>query len=1112
MGDVAQWLEELGLAKYADAFARHEIDFDALPHLTEGMLEQLGLPIGPRAKVLAALARLKSTLPASGTDAVLPLGAPPAPERRQITVMFCDLVDSTRLARRLDPEDLRAVMQTYQRTCALVVARYGGHIGQYLGDGIMVYFGWPTAHEDSAERAVRAGLEIIEAVRSVEAAEPLAVRVGISTGIVVISGGLSADPTVPAGAVGDTPHIAARLQALARPNTVVIAEATSRLVTAWFDQEPLGPQHLKGIVEPIHAFCVRRLREESSRFQAARAAELTPLVGRLPELALLQQRWREARDGEGQVVSIAGVPGIGKSRLVYELEDRIGTEPHFALRLQCLPHCMQSALHPVIRQLERIGNLRAADPDPVKLEKIEQRAAQLPCDAERCVPLLAHLLSVDCGARYAPLELTPQQLKARTFALLVELLVALARLRPVLLVVEDAQWIDPSTQEFLELALGAIEKAPVLLVITHRPEYELPPAARGNAAALTLSRLGRREVTEMAQLVLRERIASAALMAQLIDGSDAIPLFVEELARGIVESVAADRGETGQRERRSVSLTVPDSLRDSLLARLDRAPQGRSVAQIAAVLGREFSYATLRAVAGLPAAELDSTLAHLVRSDIIQLVDGFAAGRYAFKHALLRDAAYETLLKSRRRELHVAVAAMLERDRPDVVAEQPELLAYHASNGGNPRAAAMYWLRGGDRARKRSAYVEAIAQFEQALAALASLPEDGERAAAELELQLALGLCHVALNGYSAGATRKAFERALELSGPLGESGKAMQALFGLWGHHWMRAQHAEALALADRMLATAEALQTPVGLAVAHRSLGSTLFTLGDFERAREHLERAAESPAQASGDPLSFAVDPRIAARLMLAWALWILGHPDRSLAEVRRALEDARRSADPYTLAFAHYVHSAVHLLRGEWQESLHHAERSFEISREQRINLYALYSRFGRGCALARLGQGLEGLHEIRDGIAEARRSELGYMRAFMLAWYATVQAENGDAESALAALDQALAEVDDASGRAWEAELHRLRGELLAAARPEACADAELSLRRALEVAARQHAHGLELRAATSLARRLNGSARSSEGRALLAAAYERITEGADTADMRDARSVLASLE
>lgn len=1123
MPDVATWLQELGLAKYARAFEENEIDFAALPYLSENMLQQIGLPVGPRAKLLAAISKLVASSSIADRDgeskkpptAQLQIAPQRDAERRQVTVMFCDLVDSTKLATRLDPEELRSVLEAYQTTCAAIVERYEGHVAQYSGDGILAYFGWPRAQEDAAERAVRAGLEVVKALKAVDQGpEPLAVRAGISTGIVVIGKTGLGDPSTPPDAFGETVHLAARLQAFAPPNSVVIAESTSRLVSARFDQEELGPQDLKGMGKPVHVFLVRGTREDTSRFEAAHPQAMTPLVDRVTEVAWLQQRWRVAAEGEGQVVFVSGAPGIGKSRLVHELERLIANEAHFTLGFQCLPHCMQSALVPVIQQIQKLANLTSDDPADAKLDKIKKLLSLAVKDVDRAAPLIAEMMSIPIDSRYAPRALTAEQMKAQILSVLVELLLGLARKGPVFCLLEDAQWIDPSTQELLDLVIGQIEKARVLIIVTHRPpEYQVNTGFAANVSALTISRLGHREVAEMAALLLRDRAVSTAVMKRVIEDSDSIPLFVEELARGLTEKrdaagLHADNGEVAP----LASWLVPDSLRDSLAARLDKAPQARSVAQIAAVIGREFSYDALLHVSSLPVAELDSALRHLRESGIVHLIDSRPPARYAFKHALLRDAAYESLLKSNRRAIHAKVASLIERESPEIVTAQPELLAYHYNMAGNAEYAMQYWLQGGRRARTRSANVEAAVQFQRALELLEMLPEAPERKALELEIQLSLGLCFIALHGYSADATRKSFERARSLSISVGEVRKEIQAIFGLWGHYWMRARHDQAIELSEILLVKAEHLNDQIARAVGYRSLGSTFFTLGDFIRAREYLERAVNVPranADVSSLSLSYAADPHIAAQLILGWDLWILGYPAQAHHHMLEALAEAKH-ANPYTLAFAHYMTCAVQLFRGEFQDAVSHANRSLAISNEHRIDLYKLYSRFARGCALVKLGEQQRGIADAQRGIEEARRINLGHMRGFMLGWFATIQLEAGDPEAALSTIDDALKQINDITGRAWEAELRRLRGDVLIGLRPDDTGEAEQSYDNAISIAQNQSAHSFELRATVSLAKLLHQQNRSNEAYRRLAAALGWFTEGFETQDLRSAQALLAT--
>jgi class 3 adenylate cyclase/tetratricopeptide (TPR) repeat protein len=1116
--DISAWLEGLGLGRYAKAFEDNEIDFESLPHLTEQMMEQLGLPIGPRAKLLAAISRLTSSpvsVPDKKPEQEAKSGTPldqGSPQRRQITVMFCDLVDSTELASRLDVEDFRSLLQAYQRACVLVITRYGGRVSQYRGDGIEVYFGWPTAQEDAAERAVCAGLEVIEAVKTIGGPEALAARVGIGTGVVVIGEVEKGDPSKRSRAVGATPHVAARLQAIASPNSVVIAEATGRLISGRFSLLDLGPQNLEGIAEPMHAFLVRHIRQNPSRFHATRGA-LTPLVGRRTELALLQQRWQDAKDGEGHVVFVSGVPGVGKSRIVYELQRLLGSYAHISLKFQCLAYHTESALFPVIQQIQRLAGLNTEDSDHTKLDKIQRLVSRATNRIDQVAPFIADMLSIPIESRYAPLGLTSVQMKVQNLFVLADLLLSLSLRRPVFCLVEDAQWMDPSTQELLDLLVTQIETSRVLLVVTHRPEYRRHSNTHGNISAITISRLSGRHVTEMARLALGGRAISATAMKRIIHDSDSIPLFIEELARTAADSREIDSQRSSRPE---IESSVPALLRDALMARLDRTPQARAVAQMAAAVGREFSNELLRRVSTLSDAELESALAYLTQSGIIQQVESGSSARYVFRHALLCDAAYESLLKSTRREIHARVGAAIQNDMPEVVSSRPELLAHHFSLAGDNERAIRYWLEGGRRARSRSANLEAISQFQRATELLQSIPDASERAKTELEIQLALGGCFIAVHGYSSDDTRKAFENACGLSVVIGEPHKEIQAIFGLWGHHWMRARHDKAIELGETLIAKAKEIDDPVAVMVGHRSLGSTLFTLGNFVLAREHLDRAIalgrETRSDGSSLSLSFAVDPRIAAQLMLAWNLWVLGYPTQANRNAFQSLELANERADPYTLAFAHYVVSAVQLLRGEYRDSLEHADQSLALSKEHRISLYELYSRFGRGCAMGKLGAVPQAITEIREGIDEARRNNLGYMRGFMLGSLAEIQLKAGDQEAALLTIEQAINQVNSVSGRAWEAELARIRGDILLVACPEAIDKAEQVYEEAISIARDQRAQSLELRATTSLARFLQSRGRNDEARRRLSLIFDRFTEGFDTADLKESKALLHELE
>jgi class 3 adenylate cyclase len=697
MLDVARWLAEQGLEQYADAFAANAIEGDVLRKLTGEDLKELGVvALGHRKRLLEAIAALREeSAPAYSSHRREARSAlVGAAERRQLTVLFCDLVGSTELAARLDPEDMAAVIRAYQERCAQVIGRWGGHVAKYMGDGVLAYFGWPVAHEDEAERAVRAGLALGQALAGVTtpATEPLAVRVGIATGLVMvgelIGDGAAREETV----VGETPNLAARLQALAAPASVVISQATRRLVGGLFEFEDLGPQRLRGFAAPLAAFRVAGERWAEGRFEARQSARLTPLVGRDEEIALLLRRWQQVKDGEGHVVLLSGEPGIGKSRLVREVRARLESEPHVRLLYQCSPHHTTSPLHPVIEQLERAAGFGRDDPHETKLDKLAALLARGTDRPEQAVPLIAALLGLATESRYPALDLTPQRQKQLTLQALVDQLDGLAAAQPVLLAYEDVHWSDPTTQELLGLTIERLQRLPVLLLITYRPEFSPPWPSQPHVSALALSRLGRREGAALVERVVRDKALPDEVAAQIVAKTDGVPLFVEELTKTVLESgLLKDAGDHYELAGALPPLALPSTLHDSLLARLDRLAPVKEIAQIGAALGREFSHGLLAGVADRPEADLQAGLDQLVAAELVYRRGTPPEVTYSFKHALVQDAAYGTLLKSRRQQLHARIAQVLTDQFPEMVETQPELLAHHCTQAGFIEKAVEYW-------------------------------------------------------------------------------------------------------------------------------------------------------------------------------------------------------------------------------------------------------------------------------------------------------------------------------------------------------------------------------------------------------------------------------------
>ena len=1108
---LAEWLGRHGLGQYAQRFAENNIDYSVLPDLTEDDLEKVGVLLGHRKKLLRAIGAVRARSQTRDTSKVSLAGTeatPPAQRRdaefRQITVMFCDLVGSTELSVKLDPEDLQKLVDAYRRECSTAIRRYGGEVARYFGDGVMAFFGWPRAHEDNALRAVHAALEIVSGVTNISGPVTLACRVGVCSGPVVVGDIGNSANSLSLDAVGETPNIAARLQILAAINTVVISESTRRLASAAFDLQDLGRQELKGVTEPVHVYRVLAAKNASSRFEAAHPGSLTPLVGRSSELSLLLDRWEKVKEGDGQAILLSGIPGVGKSRLLHELKSRIQEEPHLLLHHQCSPYHTQSAFFPVIEQIEQAAQLTAREADADKIAKLQAYLPRLTDGSIEPLLLIAKLLSITTENRKELSELTPQQIKNRTISTLVDMLLAYSMQRPTLCIFEDAHWLDPSTLELVELIISRIGHARVMLIVSCRPEFRPTWLAHANITTHSLTRLSQTEVRTMIRDVLRGGSIPQQLVDQIIEKADGVPLFIEELTSSTLSAPLRTRGTF------TASLRVPETLSDALMERLDRVAPSRRVAQIAAVIGREFSHNLLSAASQVDEDNMQSALSLLEQADIIYRVGVSPFVRFAFKHALLRDAIYDTLLRSKRQQIHADIAAILQRDFPQLVENQPEVLAYHYQEAGNHQLAIRCWFESGQRAVAHSANVEAIANFRKALQLLNALQETPERTKQEIDIQLALGIPLIAVQGYAAAETREAFSRARTLCLRLGNIPEYFQALFGSWGNLWMGGNNRDALGMADEFLTRSRALSDPVLLMVAHRVTGSTLLTLGDFQSSSSHFEETIRLSTGREKQQLYnlYMVEPQAASLLLLSWDLWFLGHPDQSLSRVSEALALAQDLGQPYTVAFAHYMTSVVHLLRGDAARGLESAGKSFEISQEQRFSLYVTLSRISRGRAICDLGRLEEGRAEIELGIDEARRSGVGFMLPMMDSWLAEVHAKIGENERALAIVERALTDIGDVTGRAWEAELHRQRAQILLAFDPSKVTEAESYLKKSIEVALGQSAKSLELRAATSLAEFWRMQGRADEARALLEPIYRWFREGAETADLRRARATL----
>jgi class 3 adenylate cyclase len=798
MQQVADWLEKLGLSEYAARFAENGIDVSVLRYLTDQDLKDIGVLLGHRRKMLAAISELSGAIP--GTTEAAAEAQPKiqdSAERRQVTVMFSDLVGSTALSARMDPEDLREIIAAYHKCVAEIVRRFDGFVAQYLGDGVLVYFGYPQAHEDDAERAVRSGLEVTAAVSGLKTRASLQTRVGIATGQVVV-GDLMASGNAPErGIIGETPNLAARLQGLAEPNTVVIAESTRKLLGNLFELADLGANELKGIAGPVRAWAVLRPRSMESRFEALHATGLTALVGREEELQLLLRRWARAKGGEGQVVLLCGEPGIGKSRLTAALLESVAAEWHTRLRYLCSPQHTDSALYPIIGQIERAAGLAHDDAAQARLDKLDAVLARTSASI-RDAALFAEMLSLPNDGRYPAFELTPQQRRQGILEALATRFAALTSQQPVLMIFEDVHWIDPTSLEALNRIVDRIKTLPALLIVTFRPEFNAPWAGQSHVTSLMLNRLGEREVAAIITSLAGNKNLPGNVMTQIVERSDGIPLFVEEMTKAVLEA----EGE-GEAQRTDGAVpppvpAVPASLQASLMARLDRLGPAKEVAQIGAAIGRQFSHALLASAVRQPEAELGAALDRLIAAGLLFRQGAPPNATYLFKHALVQETAYGTLLRNQRQELHARIAKVLEQEFQDIIGTQPETLAHHYSQAGLVDLAIEFWGRAGARSADRSAHHEAVGHFGSALDLVGKLPPSHER---ELELTLALAVSLIAVHGFGSIRVEECAVRAKGLSDKLDGSRNRFAAQRVAWNSSLMRQPVPRTAALARDIL-----------------------------------------------------------------------------------------------------------------------------------------------------------------------------------------------------------------------------------------------------------------------------------------------------------------------
>jgi class 3 adenylate cyclase/predicted ATPase len=1110
MPGIREWLSSHGLSDYADRFAENRIDLSVLPDLTDDDLKELGVFLGDRRRILRLIAELG---PKSQVPDMPGSRRPDEAERRQVTVMFADLVGSTALSIGMDPEDLRDVFAAYSSCAEETVSKFGGNVAQYMGDGILVYFGYPHAHEDDAERAVRAGLELIEAVAGLKTCDRQQVRVGIATGVVVV-GNLT--PSI----VGETPNLAARLQSIAKPNMVVISEGTRRLLGQLFELEDLGTRDLKGIAAPVQVWAVLRPSSSTSRFEALHPSGMTALVGREEEYEILRRRWSKAKEGEGQAVLLSGEAGIGKSHLTVAFTERLKGERFLRIRCFCSPQHTNSALYPIIDHVERSAAFARDDPRQTKLDKLDKVLRQSWSSAEDSA-LFVEMLSLPNDGRYPVLELTPQQRRQRTMDALVRQVEILSNTAPVLVVFEDAHWSDPTSLELMGRLASHIASHRVLLVISFRPEFEAPWVELAHVTALALNRLAPRDVDVIIDHIVGNNPLPAAVRQDIIERTDGIPLFVEEMTKAVLETASEDAALRTAASVPSSAMAVPASLHASLMARLDRLGGSRELAQIGAAIGREFSHELLSAVARRPEAKLEMQLDRLMRAGLLFRQGVPPDATYLFKHALVQDAAYGLLLREPRRDLHARIAETLESKFDEIAENKPEVLARHWAEAGYVERAAVLLGKAGQRSAQRSALVEATEQLRRALDLIASLPSTPPLRREEIKLQVELITPLLHLRGYAAPETRAAVDRArllLERAETLGEPPEdpllLFSVLYGLWvanlvafNGHVMRELAVQFLALAEKQSATGP-------LMIAHRQMGLSLLHTGGFAEGRTHLEHAIALYDPAVHRDLATRFFGQENGAAILSWrsiASWLLGYPDAALADVKQALRLAREAEHLATLVYVinFSIWSYIHC--GNYTAAATLVDEYVPLQKQLGSSFWEGWGMMQRGCLLTLTGKASEAVRTITSGVEFLRSTGTTMWMPLFLSYLARANAEIGRFDEASTKISEAMTAVEITKERWHEAELNRVAGEIALLGTEPDVAKAEAYFARALEVARQQQAKAWELRAAMSMARLLCAQGNLGHARDILAPVYDWFTEGFGTPDLREAKLLLEEL-
>ncbi|MEP1198855.1 AAA family ATPase [Tateyamaria sp.] len=1116
MIDIGKWLVDLGLPQYEPAFRDNDIDAGLLAELTSEDLKDIGVTsVGHRRKMLGAMALLHQPTKPVQTDPDLPTsnpqnsdtGTPSEAERRHLTVMFVDLVGSTEMATRIDAEDMRNVITSYQDTVASVVSRFEGFVAKFMGDGVLCYFGWPRANEDDAERAVRAGLSIINAVRKNTApnGSPLSTRVGIATGVVIVGDLIGSGATQEAAVVGETPNLAARLQGVAGLNQLVVAKETQRLLGAIFDLSPLGGQDLKGISGPVDAYLVKGEASVQSRFAAHQSGAMTPIVGREREIELMTERWALARSGQGQMVIVSGEAGIGKSRITRAVIDEVANDDHTRITFQCSPYHADTAFYPVTQQMAFAAGFAPSDSADVRLDKLE---TLLGADQDT-LRLVVPLLGLDSEARYGILDLTPAQQRAQTMKVLAELLIRQAAEQPVLMVFEDLHWVDPTSQELLDILLDQITDQPIMILATARPTFEYGFGGHPIVTKFALNRLGKDQIGSIVSKLTGGKALPDEIMEIIGQRTDGVPLFVEELTKTILESGALkEEGDRLLLNGPLSAVAIPATLHDSLMARLDRLNPIKEVAQTAACIGREFSHVLLSQISPLPDSELSEAMDGLIAAELIYRRGIPPESTYLFKHALVRDAAYESLLKERRRAVHTRILNALEADADST----PELLAVHAEAANLTNRAIDLWETASKAAIARPAFDEAISHLGRAITLITPQLENSDTPPFEraLALQVPLSVAFLSRKGHAADETLDAFQKALGFADKVGETPMRYSILYGLWVGAGTRGQHEDALRSAQALVELTENSPNTPPIVVANRVAGASHWFMGNHAQADRYLDVAFANydPVAHAGLASQFGQDIGVAAHLFKAVNLLVQGQTTHANAHMNDAEILARTTGHIPTISYVLMMRPVYSLIFGDGPDVERCLNEMAPIAHEHNLGLWLAFLPVFTEIMAARNGDETS-IERYRKAHAKLATTKFKTNTTHLHIDFARSSLKMGHRDHAIKLAVVVQDMIEKTGENVALSSLHRLQAAISLAAGDIKTTEKHLGT--ALDVARQQGAKLWELRAAIDLARLWHEQGRVDEAITVLAPVHKGIADGDCPEDQAIARNLLADL-